>query len=273
MSEPENELPPLLEPVSVPPAPEPASPLVLRLLNVFAVPGHVFDEVRVSRHSAGNWILPTLLCCVALAVSGYVALSVPSVWKAVSERQEEFRKQQAATLDKSVAEGKITRAEADETLAALDKVTQPAVLKAFAAAGGFFWGGVRVFWWGLVLWFLARRFLRRPIVYAKALEVAGLGSMIALLSIVVMLVFTVNVGKSFGASGFSLSVTDIGSEGQQFVASIVLNVVNFWIIAVLGIGLARLTEVPWFRATFLVLAYWLLTDLLLLLLGVGSMGR
>jgi len=272
MSDPENELPPVLKPAP-PPATAPASPLIVRLLNVFAVPGHVFDEVRVSRHSAGNWILPTLLCCVALAVSGYVALSVPSVWKVVAERQAEFRRQQAAALEESVAAGKITPAEAEETLETLDKVTQPAVLKAFAAAGGFFWGGARVFWWALVLWFLARKFLRRPIAYAKTLEVAGLGSMIALLSTVVMLVFTVNVGESFGASGFSLSVTDIGSEGQQMLASIVLNVVNFWIIGILGIGLARLTEVPWFRATFLVLAYWLLTDLLLLLLGVGSMGR
>jgi len=272
MSEFDPELPPVLQPAPAP-LPPPASHLWMRLLNVFAVPGQVFDEVRRSRHSPGNWLVPTLLCCLALGVSGYVALSVPSVWKEVEKQQVQFRERQSAALDEAVKAGKSTQADADKVLAAFDNVMRPEVLKSFAAAGGVAWGAARVFWWALVLWFLARKFLRHPVAYSKALEVAGLGSMIALLSVVVMLAFTVDLGESFGATGFALSVADLGSPRQQMLASTVLNIVNFWMVAVLGIGLARLTDVPWFRATFLILSYWLLTDLLLLLLGVGSLGR
>lgn len=267
MPEPESELPPVLKPAP-PVAPAPVSPLLARLLNVFAIPGRVFEEVRVSRHSIGNWLVPTLLCCLALAASGYVVLSIPSVWKKVPE----LRERQAAALDEAVAAGKITREEADQSLQVVDGFMQPAVLKSVASAGGLLWGAVRLFWWSFVLWLLARAFLRQPIPYRKAMEVAGLGSMIALLSTAVMLVLTVNIGESFGASGFALSVSDITSPDHRTLASVALNAVNFWMVAVLGIGLARLTGAPWFRATFLIVAYWLLSDLALLLIGAGSMA-
>jgi hypothetical protein len=104
------------------------------------------------------------------------------------------------------------------------------------------------------------------------MEVAGLASMVALLSTVIMLALTVNIGESFGASGFALSVTDITATDHRTLAALVLNGVNFWMVAVLGTGLARLTGVPWFRATFLVVAYWLLSDLFLLLIGAGAMA-
>ena len=263
----EPELPPVLKPASAV-VPPPASTLWARLLNVFAIPGHVFDEVRVSRHSVGNWLVPTLLCCVALAVSGPVVLSLPSMEKNVSQ----LRERQAASLDEAVKVGKITREDADRSLKMVDALMQPAVLKSIAAIGGLSWGVVRLFWWAFVLWLLARAFLRSSVPYGKAMEVAGLSSMIALLSTVVMLVLTVNVGESFGSSGFSLSVTDITAPGQQKLASIALNVVNFWAVFVLGTGLARLTQAPWFRATFLVVTYWLVSDLLLLLVGAGSMA-
>ena len=268
MSEPDPDRPPVLKP-AVPNLPPVASALYARLLNVFAMPGHVFEEVRVSRHSVGNWLVPTLLCCVALAISGYVVLSIPSVWKKVPE----LREHQAKTLDEAVAAGKITRDEADASLKAVDSFMQPAVLKSLAVGGGLIWGVVRLFWWSFILWLLARAFLRCRIPYHKAMEVAGLTSMIALLSTVVMLVLVVNIGESFGGSGFALSVTDITAEGHQKVASVALNLVNFWVVFVLGTGLARLTQVPWFRAAFLVVAYWLLSDLLLLLLGAGALAR
>ena len=44
---------------------------------------------------------------------------------------------------------------------------------------------------------------------------------------------------------------------------------NFWLIAVLGTGPARLTGVPWVRGAFLVVAYWMASEFLLLVLGIG----
>jgi hypothetical protein len=272
MTEFDQDLPPVLEPAPAPAVP-PESSLLARLLNVFAIPGRVFEEVRgAARHRIGNWLVPALLSSVALALAGWVMLSMPTVWQQLAEQQAKFRAHQAAALAESVTAGKLTPSEVEQSLKVFDVVTRPAVMKSAAAAGGLAYGLGRVFWWAFVLWLLARTFLRRPVRYCKALEVAGLASMVALLSTVVMLALSVNVAQSFGPSGFALSVSDFAAPGRQTLTAVALNGTNLWLITVLGIGLARLTGVPWFRGTFLVLAYWLLTDSLLLLLGRGAIG-
>ena len=268
----DNDPPPVLEPAPASVPPPPPSSLLARLLNVFAMPGRVFEEVCRSRHAAGNWLVPSFLSGVALALAAYVMLSMPTVWKQLNEQQLKIREVQAAALAESVKAGKVSQAEADESLKVFDWVARPEVLKPVAAAGGFGLGILRVFWWGFVLRLLARLFLRSPVRYVKALEVAGLASMLALLSTVLMLALTVNIGKSFSASGFALSVADLASPGGSNLAAIALNVMNFWLITVLGSGLARLTGTMWIRGVFLVFGYWLLTDLLLLLLGAGVAG-
>ena len=104
---------------------------------------------------------------------------------------------------------------------------------------------------------------------AKAMEAAGLASMVALLSAAVMLVLAVNIGESFGGPGFSLSVVDITDSPLHTMVVVAL---NLWLAFVLGVGLAHLTQVPWFTGAILIVSYWLLSDLLLGLLGAGAMS-
>lgn len=273
MLDPDNDLPPVLEQTSALPLPSAAlsTSLFARLLNIFAIPGQVFEEVRTSRYAVGNWLAPTFLCALALTVSALVILSMPSVAKQLVERQFQFRTSQATALGELVKAGKVTPTDADKALALLDSLWRPAVIQPLAMMGGFILGMLRVFWWAFVLWLLARVFLKFPLRFDKALEVAGLASMIALLSTVALLVLTVNLGKSFSPAGFALAVTDVQSSGWQMLA-LGLNLLNFWFVGVLGAGLARLTGAPLFRGIFLVFGYWLAMEFLMLLLGFGSVG-
>jgi hypothetical protein len=91
--------------------------------------------------------------------------------------------------------------------------------------------------------------------------------LIAALSAVVLLAVMVNFRESWQGAGFSLVVNDFSDDAAEWPALLALNIMNFWQVAVLGLGLARLAEVPWFRAAFPVLVYWIGTDFLMLLLG------
>ena len=59
--------------------PPPAMSLAARLLNVFAIPGEVFEVVKASRVCLGNWLLPVLLSAVVGTVSAIVILSQPAM--------------------------------------------------------------------------------------------------------------------------------------------------------------------------------------------------
>ena len=269
MSDFENDLPPVLESKPAPIAPPPSTSLLARLLNVLAIPGQVFEEVRATRHSVWNWLVPVPVYAVSLALFAVVFFSIPTIQKLWGEQQAKVREAQAASLAADVKAGKIKQADADKTLAVMDSLWQPRVVKSVAMAGGFCFGVVRVFWWAFMLWFLARAALKVPIHFGKALEVAGLASVVALIGNMAVVALTVDFGKTFSDGGFALSVTDFASTRHQMLVAVAQNALNFWLIAVLGTGLARLTGMPWIRGTFLVVTYWIASEFLLLVLGVG----
>lgn len=268
MSDFENDLPPVLEPKPAP-APPPSTSLFARLLNVLAIPGQVFEEVRATRHSVWNWLVPVPIYAVSLALFTVVFFSIPTIQKMWTEQQSKMREGQAASLAEDVKAGKLKQADADKALAAMDSLSRPGVVKSMAMAGGFCLGVVRAFWWAFVLWFLARAVLKLPVHFGKALEVAGLASVVASIGNLAVVALTVDFGRTFAGGGFALSVTDFASSRHQMLVAVAQNALNFWLIAVLGTGLARLTGLPWIRGAFLVVTYWIASEFLLLVLGVG----
>jgi len=259
-----EELPPIVE--TPPPAPKaPTMSLAARLLNVFAIPGDVFEEVQATHHSAVNWLVPALIASVVGAVSAFLMFSQPTIQQQLREKQERLMEQQ-------VTAGKMTRAQADEALAVAEKFTGPTMLKtfgAFSAVGASF---ARVFWWALILWLLSRWFLKVPIGYLKAAEVAGLAGMIATLGVIVTLLLIVNLGKLFSTPSLALTISDFDEKNKSHLLLGAVNVFNFWFVGVLASGLARLARVPFVRAAFLVLGYWLAWSLILIFIGLGTLA-
>lgn len=268
MSDFEDDLPPVLESKPAPAPPPPGTSLLARLLNVLAIPGQVFEEVRATRHSVWNWLVPLPLYAVSLALFTLVFFSIPTVQKTWTELALKKRTAEASSLADAVKSGTLKQDEADKALASMDWLSRPKVVKSFVTTAGFFYGLCRVFWWAGVLWFLARAVIKQPIHYGKALEVVGLASVVAVIGNLAVVALTVDFGKTF-ADGFALTVSDFTSPNHQTLVAVAQNALNFWLIALLGTGLARLTGTTWMRGTFLVVTYWIAVEFLLLLLGVG----
>ncbi len=49
--------------------PAPTTSLAGRLLNVFAAPGEVFEEVKATPPSVANWLVPVIIYAVVGAIS------------------------------------------------------------------------------------------------------------------------------------------------------------------------------------------------------------
>jgi len=261
--------PPILE-TPTPPTPPteskpPAMSLSARLLNVFAVPGDVFEEVRATPHAAVNWLVPALIAGVVGAVSAWLMFSQPAIQQQIREKQEHV-------LEQQVKAGKMTRAQADQALTIAQKFAGPTTMKIFGAFGAITAGFVRVFWWALVLWLLSRWFLNIPINYMKAAEVAGLSSMITTLGAIVTLLLVVNLGKLFSTPSLALTIGDFDEKNRSHLLLGALNVFNFWLVGILASGLARLAGVPFVRAAFIVLGYWIVWSLALILIGLGTLA-
>ena len=256
--------------VETPPdAPQPpAMSFAARLLNVFAIPGEVFEGVRASRFCVGNWLLPAVLSAVVGVFTVIVIFSQPSIQRQVSGLVE----QQAKALEQQVKAGKVTQAEANQAQAVTRRFADPATLMILGGMAAVLIGVARVFWWAFILWLLGRRFLKVQLGYLKTLEVAGLALMISVLGGVVTLLLMVNLSKAFATPSLALVVPDFDATRKGHLLLGAANVFSFWLVGVLSVGLARLARVPFLRAAWFVFAVWVIQESFFIMLG-GALGQ
>jgi hypothetical protein len=255
-----DEVPPVL-PVQPELAPPPRTSLLARLLNVFATPGAVFDEVKASPALVFNWLIPMLLAAVIGSVSAHLTFSQPTIRKQVLDLQSK-------QFDHLVTAGTMTRADADNMLTIFQKLMLPVATVGSAATGL-----LRAFWWAFLLWLLGRALLKVQLSYHKALEVAGLALLVAILGDVVTLLMTLDLPQLFNASQPRLTLMDADSVRKSKVVMGVFNVFTFWFIGVMSVGLAKLANIAIFRAAWLISACWMIQTFVLLSIGLGQFSK
>src|SRR5262245_7346529 len=181
--------PPLPEsPEQAPPAP--SMSLGARLLNVFACPGDVFEEVKAAPPSAGNWLVPALMLSIIGVVFSLIVFSQPAIVQNLKEQQEK-------TMDQAVKDGKMKQSDEDRALSFMG----PTTMKLFGSVGSVVITFFRVFWWGLVLMLLGRWFLHSRFSYGKALEVSGLTMMISVLGALVFMLLVIKFERLSATPG------------------------------------------------------------------------
>jgi Yip1-like protein len=254
--------PPVLESQSVALKPHTMS-LAARLLNVFAIPGDVFEEVKATAASAGNWLAPVVLSALVGAISAIIIFSQPAI-------QQQMREQQAKAMDRQVKSGHMTQEQADQALAITEKFMGPTMLKIFGAVGAVVVSFLRVLWWAFVLWLLGRWFLKTRFGYGKTLEITGLAMMISVLGTLVTLLLTVNLARLFATPSLALVVSDFDATRKSHLMLGAINVFSLWQVGLMALGLARLAGVPFFRAAWVVFAYWVAQELFFILIGLGQ---
>lgn len=237
--------------------------LLARLLNIFAIPGEVFEDVKRARISISNWLVPILLGSVVGATTAILIFSQPTI-------VPELRDKQIKNTNELVTAGKMSRADGDQMIKMVEWITQPVVLKSMSALGAVAISVLRVFWWAFILWFLGAVFLKQRFSYLKAAEIAGLATLINVLGSVVALLLTFGFGTHGGETGLTLA--DLDAKSRMPVRLILGNIFSIWLAGLMAAGLAHLAAVRFSRTFLLVLGYWILFQMFLALTGVALIG-
>jgi hypothetical protein len=172
-------------------------------------------------------------------------------------------------MQQQVEKGKLTQEQADQAATVVEKFTTPTFMKISGSVGIMVVSFVRVFWWAFALWILALLLLRIRIPYLKALEVTGLASLIGTLGMLVTLLLQINLGRSSATPSLALMVSDFDPSNKMHLVLGALNLVQVWMVLVMGLGLAKLTQIPFMRASLLVIAFYFLQTSALVLMGAG----
>jgi hypothetical protein len=239
--------------------------LCSRLLNVFAAPGDVFEEVKNSAPTAANWLAPTLIFALVGVISAFVIFSQSAIVQQIHEQQQK-------AFDQQVNAGKMTQAQADQAMAMTEKFTGPGTLKIFGAVGAVFGSFIRLFWWAFILWLLSLLFLKTKIPFLKVTEVVGLATMISVLGAIVTVLMTVIFGKLGATPSLALAVGDFDPKNKVHLLLGAANIFSFWQIGVFACGLARLAGAPFTKTLLVIVLYWIAITLLFIFIGFGQMA-
>ncbi|MGB7767846.1 MAG: YIP1 family protein [Verrucomicrobiia bacterium] len=255
-------IPPTVEAPSIEP-PAPTMSLAGRLLNVFAAPGDVFGEIKAAPPRVANWLVPVLIYALAGVISLCIIFAQPAIRQTIHD-------QQVKAMDKLVQQGKMTQAQEDQALPVMEKFMGPAMLAVFGSVGIVIYSFVSLFGWALVLWLLGRWFLQARFDYLKAVEVAGLASMIIVLGIIISTLLAVILGRLYAGPSLALLVSEFDPKNRGHLLLGAANIIYLWHAGVLAIGLAKLTGGSITKAFAVVFGFWVLIESLLIAVGLGQ---
>jgi len=252
------EQPPPIQETPSPVAPtEPTMSLAARLMNVFAIPSDVFEEVKDARHTVANWLVPVLIGSVVGVISILVVFSQPDIKQQMREKQSAAM---AKKFDEMVKANKITREQADRQIEALERFMGPTMMMISGSVTIVAWSFARIFFWALVLWLTGRLLLKAQLAYMKTAEIVGLATMIGVLGVIVKTLLQVNFGNPSASPSLALTVGQFDEKNIVHVMLAMVNLFDLWEVGVMGAGLARLAGATWTRATLPVLLVWLLVS-------------
>ncbi len=238
-----------LTPESPPEAPPPPTmSLVGRLFNVFATPGDVFEEVKAAPESTANWLVPALILIVVSWAAAALIFSQPVIRQQLSDLTEQ-------AIQRQIDSGFLSEQQAEQARAAAEKwagISGQIGAALFPVLMGF----ILPFLWGLFVWLLGTQLFKGHFAYIKAVELVGLCNMILVLETIVKTLLIVGLGNLYASPGLVLLIDHFDPQNTWHKLFAAVNVMTFWVLAVRGIGLARLSGASVGKSIAWVFAIW-----------------
>ncbi|MBI4548081.1 MAG: YIP1 family protein [Ignavibacteriae bacterium] len=238
---------------------EPTS-FMTRATNVFASPGELYDEVSSTPVKTTSWLLPYLLS-ILLGILSTIAIANNQ------SLRDQILGPQRQEIQKKVDEGKMTQEQMERASEFMESST---MFMTFGIGGSIVVGTVAIFGIPLVLWLISKGMMKAIVGYKKVLEVYGLATLIGLVgSIVTLLLMHIldNAHASLGGSLLVMSSYDRSNLAHNLLSS--LNAFTLWQTAIVGLGLAKVSNKPTGPVIGLVFGLWILWTVATSLLGWG----
>lgn len=227
------------------------------MAGVFSEPGNTFEAVKASVKK-NYWLIPLL---ILIAVSITSSFLVTHDEELVSEIKTQQKNAVKKRLDESVKEGKITREQADQQIEQTEKMFGSGMFVIFGMVGSVFGVLIIFFLKALVYWGLLKAF-KGSAGYGDIMNVLGLTSLITAIQLIVDTVLAIVMGKLLMNIGPVLFITEeaVGKSMFTFIAN--FDLINIWYTIIVGIGLAKVSNLKSSLTIPFVFVLWLVWVLL-----------
>jgi hypothetical protein len=232
-----------------PPPPPESSSLTDRLANVIAAPREVFEEIKSAPVRASNWLVPLILACIVTAVYVNIAFSQPAVLRSMQEQREH-------AMQKKVAAGKLTQAQADQAAAITEKYMTPTILKIFGGGAAILASVAGLFLMGVAIWLGLKWCAGATLDYMKVVEVCGLGLVIDVPQKILRILLVLWKENLLATASPTLFLDNPSTTSKADVFLSMIDVVDIWWLAVLSLGVSKIASIRYRTAAFITFGVW-----------------
>jgi hypothetical protein len=239
-------------PIPPPPpedAPSEPSSVTDSLTNIIISPGEVFEEIKPAPVRASNWVVPLILSCIATVVYICIAFSQPGILRAMQEQRQ-------YAMQKKVAAGKLTQAQADQATAVTERFVTPTILKIFGAGAAILGSVGGLFLMALGIWLALKRGVGTRLDYMKVVEICGLALVIDVLQKILRTWLVMWKENFLATASPTLFLANPSTTNRADVFLSMIDVVDFWWLAVLSLGVSKVASIRYRTAAFITLGLW-----------------
>jgi len=250
---------------TTPPVPEESSAMSFsdKLMNVFSAPGELFENVAKNEKQTSNWSVPLILTMIVSVIFVLVAFSKAPI-------QDQMKDQTEKTIQKKVAEGKMTQEQADMALTKNSAQPGSPLFMIFGSIGAAVVTAVILFGFALAFWLMGKWVFKATAAYGKVLEVVGLSMYISVLGSIITLLLVVAMGSLYATPSLALVVSQYDPTNTLHKLLSSISVFTFWFLIVISIGLGKIFSVSTGKALAGVGVLWVLFTAASVLLSFGA---
>jgi hypothetical protein len=227
------------------------------MAGVFSEPGSTFEAVKSSAKK-NYWLIPLIILIAVSIISSFLVTRDEELVSEIKTQQKEAVKKR---LDESVKEGKITREQADQQIEQTEKMFGGGMFVIFGLIGSVF-GVLLIFFLKALLYWGGLKIFKGSAGYGDIMNVLGLTSLIMAIQLIVDTVLAVLMGKLMMNIGpvLFLSEESVGKSMFTFIAN--FDLINIWYSIIVGIGLAKVSNLKNSVTIPFVFALWIIWVLL-----------
>lgn len=238
-----------MENPSVVPAEAPApSSFMERAVDIFSSPGKVYGEVAALPVQTSSWVIPYILTLLIAVISNIAIFSNPTLQSQALEPQKQ-------AIQERVQQGRMTQEQANQ---AEEMITSGGTMMlVIGIVGAVVVMTIFVFAGALVFWLAAKLIFKSSVKYKKMLEVYGLPMLIGVLGGIVTLLMMHLFSTIYANPGGGLIVMDhFNRKDVVHMILTQLNVFSIWQMAVLGVGISKVSGKSTGSGVGLALGFW-----------------
>jgi hypothetical protein len=230
-----------------------------RIVNIFASPGELYENVRDTGPTTSNWLVPSMIFIIISIALSQLLLTNPDLRHQLTDLTRK-------AFDTAIQQGTITQEQADQQMERMGPGSVFFMISAFV--GPILYTFARLFFLGLVYWLLGKSAMRSASPFMKVVEVIGLTLLISSLEVLVTNIMIFATGSLTASPSLAMVVTDFDFQNKGHAALAKVNIFTFWILAVTSIGLSRLFRRDLPKVLVLVVVLWLLFSVVTVLAGL-----